>query len=90
MVKDVIKKNYIFNNITLASRPHIIKVSFKLDIAIIWVDIWNVQSGSKVKELINRYFNVGSFITTIKNTNINCHKLYSACISTTSRLIFTN
>jgi len=64
-VEDIIKKNYIFNNITLASRPHIIKVSSKLDIAIIWLDIWNIQSESKAKSLINRYFNVGSFITTI-------------------------
>ena len=70
VVKDVIK-NYIFNNIVLASRPCIIKVSPKLDIAIIWVDIWNVQSRSKVKELINRCFNVESFITTIRGTNIN-------------------
>ena len=39
VVKDIIKKNYIFNNIALASRPHIIKVFPKLDIAIIWIDI---------------------------------------------------
>ena len=47
MVKDVIKKNHIFNNIVLASKPCIIKVSPKLDMAIIWVDIWNIQDGSK-------------------------------------------
>ena len=39
VVEDIIKKNYIFNNIALASRPHIIKVFPKLDIAIIWIDI---------------------------------------------------
>jgi len=38
-VKDIIKKNHIFNNITLASRSHIIKISFKSDIAIIWLNI---------------------------------------------------
>ena len=35
IVKDIIKRNYIFNNIILASKPHIIKVSPKLDITII-------------------------------------------------------
>jgi len=39
VVKDIIKNNHIFNNIMLASRPHIIKVSPKSDMAIIWVDI---------------------------------------------------
>ena len=38
-VEDIIKKNHIFNNITLESRPHVIKVSSKLDMAIIWLDI---------------------------------------------------
>jgi len=42
VVEDIIKKNYIFNNIVLASRPHIIKVSPKLDMTIIWVDIWDI------------------------------------------------
>ena len=35
IIEDIIKKNHIFNNIMLASKPHIIKVSPKLDIAII-------------------------------------------------------
>ena len=34
-VEDIIKKNHIFNNIASASRPHVIKVFFKLDIVII-------------------------------------------------------
>ena len=71
VVKDIIKNNHIFNNIILASRPHIIKISPKLDMAIIWVDIWNVQSRSKVKRLIKRCFNVGNYITTVKDTNMN-------------------
>jgi len=41
-VEDIIKKNHIFNNIALASKPHIIKVSPKLDMAIIWLNIWNI------------------------------------------------
>jgi len=71
MVEDIIKKNYIFNNIVLAFKPHIIKVSPKSDMAIIWVDIWDVQSGSKAKGLINRCFNVGSYIATIRGANMN-------------------
>jgi len=35
IVKDIIKKNYIFNNIAIVSRPCIIKVSSKSDMAII-------------------------------------------------------
>ena len=71
VVKDIIKRNHIFNNVVLVSRPHIIKVSLRLDMAIIWVDIWNGQSGSKTKELINRCFNIGSYITTVRDANIN-------------------
>ena len=39
VVKEIIKRNHIFNNIILASRPCIIKVSPKSDMAIIWVNI---------------------------------------------------
>lgn len=39
--------------------------------SIIWIDIWNVQSNTKAKGLINRYFNVGSYIATIRGTNMN-------------------
>ena len=38
-VKNILKSNYIFNNIILASKPRIIKVSPKSDIAIIWIDL---------------------------------------------------
>ena len=36
-----LKNNHLFNNIVLASKPHIIKVSLKSDMTIIWIDIWN-------------------------------------------------
>ena len=75
IVEDIIKKNHIFNNITLVSKPHIIKILSKSDMAIIWINIWNVKSGSKVKGLINRCFNVGSFIVTIRGTNMNLNIL---------------
>jgi len=39
MVEEIIKGSYIFNNIVLASKPCIIKVSPKSDMAIIWIDI---------------------------------------------------
>ena len=71
VVEDIIKKNHIFNNITLASKLHIIKVSSKLNMAIIWVNIWDVQSSSQVKGLINRCFNIRSYITTIRGIKMN-------------------
>ena len=39
VVENIIKSNHIFNNIALASRPYIIKIFPKSDMAIIWVDI---------------------------------------------------
>ena len=38
---------------------------------IIQIDIWDVQSGSKAKCLINRCFNVGRYIATICGANVN-------------------
>ena len=38
-VKTIIKQNHIFNNVTLASKLRVIKVSPKSDIAIVWIDI---------------------------------------------------
>ena len=71
VVKKISKDNHIFNNITLASKPHIIKVSPKSNMAIIWIDIWDVQSRSNAKMLINRCFNVGNYIVTIWGANTN-------------------
>ena len=70
-VELVIKQNQIFNNITLASKPRVIKVSPKLDMVIIWVDIWDAQSGVKAKGLINWCFNIGRYIVTIRAANVN-------------------
>jgi len=70
-VESVIKSNHIFNNLLLASNPQVIKVSSKSDIAIVWVDLWNAQSGFKAKNLINRSFNIGNYIATIHSTNMN-------------------
>ena len=70
-IKVILKQNYIFNNISLVSKPRVIKVSPKSDMSIVWIDIWNVQSGKNAKMLINRYFNIGNFITTIRGANMN-------------------
>jgi len=39
--------------------------------AIVWVDIWDAQSGFKAKNLINRFFNVESYIVIIYDANMN-------------------
>ena len=39
IVESIIKNNYIFNHIIVVSKPYVIKVSPKSDIAIIWLDI---------------------------------------------------
>ena len=70
-VKNILKSNHIFNDIILASKPRIIKVSPKSNMAIIWIDIWNTQSGSNVMKIINRHFNIGSFIAMVQGANIN-------------------
>ena len=70
-VKLILKQNQIFNNITLVSRLRIIKVFPKSDMAIVWIDIWDAQSSSNAKMLINRYFNVGKYIATIRGANMN-------------------
>jgi len=69
-VESILKSNHIFNDIVLASKPRIIKVSPKYDMAIIWIDIWDTQSGSNAKKIINRYFNVRSFIAIVQGAQV--------------------
>jgi len=71
VVEKIIKDNYIFNNIVITSRPRVIKISSKLDMAIIWLNIWDVQSKTKTRSFINHCFNVGSHIATIQGANMN-------------------
>ena len=70
-IENVLKSNHIFNNIILTSKPWIIKVSPKLNMAIIWIDIWDTQNGFNAKKIINRCFNVGSFIAMVHGANMN-------------------
>ena len=38
---------------------------------IIWIDIWDVQSDSRAKGLINHCFNIRRYIATIRGANMN-------------------
>ena len=40
-IEGILKNNHLFNNIVLTSKPHIIKVSPKFNMSIIWIDIWD-------------------------------------------------
>ena len=70
-IQNILKQNHIFDNISLASKPRVIKVSPKSDMALVWINIWDVQSGKNAKMLINRCFNIGNFIATIRGANMN-------------------
>ena len=70
-IETVLKQNQIFDNISLVSKPRVIKMSPKSDMSIVWIDIWDMQSGSNTKILINRCFNVSKYIATIWGVNIN-------------------
>ena len=52
-IENVLKNNHLFNNIVLASKPYVIKVSPKSNMAIVWINIWNTQNGSNTKKVIN-------------------------------------
>ena len=53
------------------SKPRVIKVLPKSDMSIIWIDIWNIQSRSRAKSLINQCFNIGRYIAIIRGANMN-------------------
>ena len=62
---------HIFNDTYLASKPHVIKTLPKSNMAVIWINIWDAQSGAKTKCLINRYFNISSYIAIVRGANMN-------------------
>ena len=70
-IEMILKQNHIFDNISLVSKPRVIKVSPKSDMSIVWLDIWDVQSSVNAKMLINRCFNIGNYIATIQGANMN-------------------
>ena len=70
-IKAIIKANHIFNDLTLALKLRVIKIFPKSNIAVIWIDVQNTQSGSNSKMLINRCFNIERHISTIQGANMN-------------------
>jgi len=70
-IENVLENNHSFNNIVLASKPCVIKVSSKSDMAIVWINIWNIQNGPNTKKVINCQFNIGSYIAIVYGANIN-------------------
>ena len=58
-IEGILKETYLFKNVVLASKLHVIKVSSKSDIVVVWMDIWDFQSSSLAKNIINHRFNVG-------------------------------
>ena len=70
-IESILKEMHLFKDVVLASKPHVIKVSPKSDMAVVWVDIWDSQRGSSVKNIINCCFNIGCSIATVKGTNMN-------------------
>jgi len=71
VIKAVIQNTHIFNDTVFVSHYQIIKALPKSDMAIVWVDIWNLQNSTKAKNLINKYFNVGYYIMTIWGVSMN-------------------
>ena len=70
VMESFIKSTPIFDNVNITSKPYIIKVFPKSNIVIVWIDIWDSQSGLTAKTLINCCFNTSSFVTTIHSMNM--------------------
>jgi len=71
VIENIIKLTHIFNNIKVASKPRVCKVLLKLDMAIIWIDVCDLQNSLLAKKIINRSFNTRSFIMTVRSANMN-------------------
>jgi len=70
-IENVLKNNHLFNNIVLASKPHVIKVSPKSNMTIVCINIWDTQNGSNTKKVINCWFNISSYIAIVCGANMN-------------------
>jgi len=55
-IENVLKELYLFKDVVLVSKLHVIKASPKSNMAVVWVDIWDSQSDSSVKNIINQIF----------------------------------
>jgi len=54
IIEGILKDSHLFKDMTLASKPQVIKALPKSDKAVVWVDIWDSQSGSCAKNIINQ------------------------------------
>ena len=66
-----IQHSTLFEMVSLATKPRVIKVLPKSDMAIMQIDIQDSQNGSKAKLLVNYFFNFGQYIATIRGINMN-------------------
>ena len=78
---EALSSSPLFEGVTLAFMPCIIKASPSSDIFVIWIDIWDFQKGSKGKILINRSFNFRHHTATVRGTAIHhevaqCHNCW--------------
>ena len=69
-VAKALSSSPLFEGVTLASMPHIIKALPSSDMSVIWIDIWDFQKGSKGKSLINCSFNFGYYTATVRGTSM--------------------
>ena len=70
-IENILKNNHLFNDIVLTSKPCVIKVSPKSNMAIIWINIWDTKNGSNTKKFINHWFNISSYIVIVCGANMN-------------------
>ena len=52
-IEGILKELHLFKDIVLVSKPHVIKMSPKFNIVVVWVDIWDSHSSSLVKNISN-------------------------------------
>ena len=52
-IEGVLKEIHLFKNVMLASKLCVIKAFPKSNIVVVWMDIWDFQSGSLAKNIIN-------------------------------------
>ena len=71
VVESIFKDLHLFKNVILASKSWVIKVFSKSNMAVVWVDLWDLQSSSLAKNIINHCFNIKQYIATIWGANTN-------------------
>ena len=76
-IKSVVKELHLFENIMLASKPHIIKALSKSDMAVVWMNIWDFQSSFAAKNIINCQVNVGRYCQVWFTLGVKVHKMDS-------------